>query len=234
MTASDLIIAAIQRLTADGQLPAQDDVQTGLLRLNDLIDAWKIEGLTVYTQTRTTWTLTTASSYTVGATGTIVIDRPTNQRLLTFGLSDASVSPAYERPMENFTDEQYDAITQKSLTATQPIGFYYNPTATTGTLKPWPIPTASLLSGVIYANAPAGELALSDTLTLPQGYRRFYRDNLAVELAPDFDLEPRQALVQSAVDSKASVKKANVRLVELWSDAGSLSSDASWYDINVG
>lgn len=227
MTYSDLIIAAIQRVTSGGDLPSQDDVTMGLARLNDLFDAWKIEGLLVNTFSRVTWTLTSATNYTVGATGTIVVDRPVNASQLTFGLLDSSVSPAVERPLQNFTEEQYQALSIKGLTATQPQGFYYNPTTPLGTLTPWPTPTGSLLSGVMYAGSPAGEVLLTDTVVLPQGYRRFVRDNLAVELAPDFDLQPSAALLQSAIDSKASVKRSNVRLCEMDNEAASLGAPSN-------
>lgn len=229
MTVSDLIIAAIQRVTSGGDLPSPDDVTMALARLNDLIDAWKIEGLTTWTITRTTWALTSAATYSVGATGTIAIDRPINGQSLDFGLLDNNVSPAFERRMINYTDDQYHSVGFKALTAPYPQGFYYNPTTPTGTISPWPIPTAANLSGVIYAPAPAGEVGLSDTLALPQGYRRFYRDNLAVEIAPDFDLQPSPVLLQSAIDSKALVKRANVRLGELTSEAASLGGGhPSW------
>ena len=224
MTVSDLCTAALQRITSGGDTPSNDDLNTALLRLNDLIDAWKIEGLTVYTFGRTTWALTAAASYTVGSAGTIVIDRPVNASLLRFGLLDSTFTTPVERPLLNYTEAQYQSIALKTLTATYPQGFYYNPTLPTGTLSPYPVPTGSSLSGVVYAPGPAAEVLLTDTLVVPQGYRRFYRDNLAVELGPDFDLNPSPVLTQSAVDSKASIKRSNVRMIELLNEAASLGS----------
>lgn len=233
ITATDLIVAAIQRLTADSNLPSPDDTATALLRLNDLIDAWKIEGLTVYTISRVLWTLSTAASYTVGTGATINIDRPVNASRLRFGLLDSSSSPALERAMANYTEQQYQAIGLKTLTSPYPKGFYYNPTMSTGTMIPWPVPTASNLQGVVYASAPAGELALTDVLALPQGYRRFYRDNLAVELETDFGVKAAPSLVQSAIDSKAMVKRANVRISEMSNEGAALNGSvrSGWYDI---
>lgn len=232
MTVTDLIIASIQRLTGDGQLPSPDDVATGLLRLNDLVDSWKIEGLLVNTFSRVTFSLTGASTYAVGAAAVVNIDRPSNASELTFALLDSSVSPAVETPLANYTEDQYRSITIKTLTASYPLGFYYNPTTPTGTLTPWPIATGSSLSGVLYAANPAGEFALTDVLALPQGYRRFYRDELAVELGPDFGLTPHPRIVQSAIDAKASVKRSNVRIVEMTSDAVGLTGGQRGGDIN--
>lgn len=226
VTVNALLVAALQRLLSGGDLPAPDDLATALLRLNDLIDAWKIEGLTVFTLSRILWTITTATSYTVGSTGTIVIDRPTNASELRFALLNNSATPGFEIPMVNLTEQEYQSLAIKGLTSTYPQGFYYNPTSPLGTLSPYPVPSGSLLQGVLYAPAPAGEVGLYDTLTLPQGYRRFYRDTLAVELAPDFDMEPSQVLLQSAIDAKAMVKRSNVRMVELQNDAVGLGRDA--------
>lgn len=231
VTVNALLTAALSRLLADADGANPDHLALALLRLNDLIDAWKIEGLTVYTISRVLWTITGATSYTVGSAGTIVVDRPSNASDLRFALLNNAFTVPVEMPIDNFTEDQYQAIAIKSLTSTYPQGFYYNPTSPFGTLTPWPVPTSSSLQGVMYANAPAGEVGLYDTLSLPQGYRRFYRDNLAVELAPDFDLQPSQVLVQSAIDSKASVKRANVRMVELVSDAAGLGGDAGVWTV---
>lgn len=229
ITVNALLTAALSRLLSDGDGNNPDNLQIALLRLNDLIDAWKIEGLTVYTISRILWTITSATSYTVGSTGTIVVDRPVNASPLRFGLVNNNTSPSFELPMDNYTEAEYQAIAVKGLTSTYPQGFYYNPTSPLGTLTPWPVPSASLLQGVLYANAPAGEVGLYDTLSLPQGYRRFYRDNLAVELAPDFDLSPSQALMQSAADSKAMIKRSNVRMVEMTSDANGIGGSGDFW-----
>lgn len=237
VTVNALLIAALQRLLSGGDLPSADDLNTALLRLNDLIDAWKIEGLTVYTISRVLWTLSSASSYTVGSTGTVIVDRPSNAAGLRFAVIDNSQATPFELPVDTYTEDQYQGIAIKTQTSTYPQGFYYNPTSPLGTLVPWPIPTSSTLQGVLYAGSPVGEVGLYDTLSLPQGYRRFYRDTLAVELAPDFDVQPSPGLVQSAMDSKAMVKRANVRMVELVSDAygmGGGSRPTGIYDFYAG
>jgi len=237
VTASDLVIAAIQRLTGDNSLPSPDDTAMALSRLNDLIDQWSIEGLMITTLSRVTWTITGASSYTVGLTGTIVIDRPSNAEDLVFALLDNSQSPPLEIGRDNYTEAQYQAIPQKTLTATWPLGFYYNPTTPLGTLTPWPVPTGSSLQGVMYAANPAGELALTDVLTLASGSRRLYRDRLAMELAADFNLPIPAAIAQAAADATAVFKRSNIRMVELGNEAASLggaTKNSGWLDIYSG
>lgn len=227
MTATDLIIAAIQRLTGDNAIPPPDEVQTGLLRLNDLIDSWKIEGLTINSFSRMLWPLTGAATYSVGAGADVNIDRPSNATGLSFAVVDTSVTPPLEIGRRNYSEAAYRSIVDKTQTTTSyPWGFYYNPTVPFGALVPYPISTASGLQGVMYAPNPRGELALTDVLVLPQGYRRFYRDTLAVELGPDYSTSPSQVLIQSAIDAKASVKRSNLRLDELVSEAAALDGSS--------
>jgi hypothetical protein len=225
MTTSELIAASLKRLgvLAAGETPSANDQADALLRLNDLIDALATEQLSMYTITRTTWTLTTAASYSVGTGGDINIPRPTNASVIeTIGYVDSSQSPPLEILFgECLTEAAYAAIPQKSLTSTRPQQWYYNPTFGTagfGTLIPWPVPTASGLLGVLYAPQPVAEVAITDTLHLPPGYRRMLRDLLAVELAPEFGRQVDPVLQQSAIESKANVKRANIRLVDLLID----------------
>lgn len=232
MTVADLCTAALGRLLADGQAPSADDISTALDRLNGLIDGWKLEGLTIATVTRTTWAIGSGTtSYTVGTGGTIPIDRPVSPQTLSFAYIDSSVTPLIEIPVQTYTVQQYEQLLYKTQSAPAPQGFYYNPTVPTGTLSPWPVPNVSTLTGVVYAPSPLGEVALTDTLVVPQGYRRFYRDNLAVELAPDFGVQPSAVLIQSAVDSKAAVKKSNVRMAQLVNEASLLGGGTGGYNI---
>ncbi|NCV71604.1 MAG: hypothetical protein EBW55_13090, partial [Betaproteobacteria bacterium] len=97
------------------------------------------------------------------------------------------------------------AHAQKTLQATYPGAWYYNPTFPTGTLTCWPVPTSSTLQGVLYTPTPVAEFsALTDVVSLPPGYRRFLRTNLAVELAPTFQVQPSPVAVELAVASKAA------------------------------
>jgi hypothetical protein len=222
-TIGDVITASLQDLglIAATETPASADSALALVRVNDWIDGLATQGLTVYTSTRTTWSLVSGtSSYTVGLTGTIACSRPVSPSdILNIGYEDTSVSPAQEyllgRPL---TQDQYAALTPKTQTATYPEYYYYNPTfgSSLGTLSPWPVTTGGSLLGVIYTPTPVTEFsALTDTVLLPPGYRRFYRSSLALELAPSFSVVPSQALQAIASDAQANVKRSNLRLADL-------------------
>lgn len=231
-TALNLVIASLQdlNLVPDGGGTADPlDVALAFDRLNDLLDHLKNEGLMVNTITRTTWTLTASvASYTVGSTGTIAIDRPQGPNAIAnIGFIDTSLTPNAEYLFDAvLTEDAYQAIPFKSLTAPLPAAFYYNPTLPTGTLKPFPIPTQASLLGVIYAPAPLGEfVAQSDTLVFPQGWRRYIRNQLTIEIAPAFERQPPQAVVLAASDARAAIKRMNTRLQDISFDIALTGGD---------
>lgn len=216
MTALELIGASMKRIGVldANETPTGQEANDGLERLNSLIDGWGTERLTMYTSLRTTWTIVSGqAAYTVGTGGDVSIARPIYLDDLKF--IDTSQDPDLEMPLGVLTVNAYADIPQKALTSTYPSYAYYNLTFPLATLTYWMVPTSSTLLGVIYAPVAVGEVALSDTLSLPPGYRRFMRDNLAVELSPEYQVEPSSALRLSARESKADVKRANLRLIDL-------------------
>lgn len=239
MTVTDLITRSLQDLNicAAGDTPDPNDVQTAFDRLNDFVDDLKNDGLIVYTLTRTTWTLTpNVASYTVGSSGTIAILRPPSaQAIPNIGFIDNSLATPYERTLGPLlTDDEYAAIGLKTLTSPFPTAFYYNPTFPTGTLYPFPIPTASSLVGVLYAETPVDEFtAVTDTVSLPPGYRRFFRNQLTIELASAFETQPPPTVVQAAMEARERIKRTNTRPSDLrlpWWTPG--LHGRSVYDIN--
>lgn len=223
MTVKDLCTRVMRDLGVIGatDLPEPEDVRLFVDTFNDWIDALKTESLSVFAITRQTWPLTTAASYTVGLTGTVNIDRPINpQAIVNIGYQDTSLTQVQEVLFGAcLTVQDYASIPQKALTSRYPTQWYYNATFGStgfGTLTPWPIPTASLLQGVIYAPSAVAEVADENVaLSLPPGYRRFLRTNMVIESAPSYSAKPSAATMQAAADSMAQVKRANIRLVDV-------------------
>lgn len=221
----DLINGALRRIgvLAEGEVPPFDQSNDALIALNDLVDQWAGEKLQVYTETRTVSTLTASqASFTVGPSGNINIVRPMFIRHVNY--QDTSQSPTYEYQLPPLlTEDAYARITMKSQTSTLPQVAYYNPTFPLGTLIPWPIPTSATLQWVLYhSTAVPVFAALTTTVSLPPGYNRMMRSNLAIEIAPEYGKQPDAALIRTAVDSMAAVKRSNKRLMDLSFEAAAL------------
>jgi hypothetical protein len=214
-----------------GETPTAEDANDALVSLNQLIDQWAAERLMVYTTTRTTHSITANDgTYTLGATGDITIARP--MFLEGVSILETSSDPDQETPLDRLTEDAYAAIVEKALTSTNPTAFYYNPTFPTGTLSLFPVPTSTTLTLVLYhPTAVTSFSALSTTVSLPPGYERMLRKNLAVELLPSYGKQPDQLLLKQAMESKEVVKRSNRRTADLQFEAAALMGKSGGYNI---
>lgn len=233
-----IITPALQDLgvLAAVETPTAADSALGLRKLNILIDQWAAERLQIFTVTRTTWALTPGQSvYSVGPGQTVNIPRPTFVQDIHYLRTD--LTPVLEQTMEPLTEDAFAQLRQKGYSSPFPTRWYYNPTFPNATLTLWPVPTDGSLQGVIYAPTAVARFAtIHDTVSLPPGYERMMVSNLALEMAPAFEVQPNPALVASARDSLAAVKRKNVRPFELYFEPSALidGATAHGYDILIG
>jgi hypothetical protein len=230
----DIVTAALRELgvLAAGEVATADEANSGLEELNRLVDQWAGERLLIYRVTRTTWTISATQNYTVGAGGTVNVVRPVY--LDHVNLIDTSTDPDQETSLTPLTDDGWAAITQKAATSTQPSNWYYNPTFPLGTLSLWPVPTSATLQGALYAPQHVSEFtSLDEVISLPPGYRRMLIKNLARDLAPSYDRPVHPELKEEAIESKATVKRNNLRLMDLSFDAAVLGNGTA-FDIYTG
>ena len=223
-TVSDLCQSALEDLGVLGSGETMDsgDLQTCFKSLNQLMDQWAAERLTIYTISETTWTIVSGTgSYTVGSGGDVNVARPVYPKQVSF--RDTSANPVVEYQLIPFTDDDWARVSIKTLTSVLPTNSYYNPTYPLGTIELWPVPTSSTLTGVLYAPAATAQFAAtSTTVALPPGYERFIVKNLAVEVAAKFGAVPSPGVVQAAMDAKRVIKVANARLEDMSFDPGAL------------
>lgn len=237
-TALDLIDSALREigvLAASETAPAQDATDA-LARLNRYLDRLATEKLTIYTRTRTTWTLTSGDgSYTVGPLVTdVVMARPVFVDEVHY--IDRETDPDTEYPLDRLTEQAYAAIAQKDQTALRPQAWYYNPTFPNATLILWPAPTDDNLHGAIYAWTALTQIAsLATVISLPPGYEEMLLTNLALLLCPTYERQPSPVLVETARETKAAIKRANRRPQDMSFEPAALGSrGAVAYDIFRG
>ena len=213
----DLVTDALRDIgvLAAGEVATADEATGGLLALNRLMDQWAAERLAIYEQARTTFTISASTqAYAVGTSQTVNVARPIYIERLAY--TDSSVSPVDEVTLNKLTDEGWAGISQKTQTGTCPTDFWYAPDYPYGSIKLWPIPTKSTLTGVMYHPKQVSEFAaLATTVSLPPGYRRLIVKNLAVEMAPSYDRQVPAALAVQADDALRVVKRSNYRVRDL-------------------
>ena len=236
-TVLDVVADAMSDLgiLAPGEVPAADDVTSGLRALNRLVDQWAADRLMIYTQTRTTWNLTSNDAvYTVGLGGDVNVARPVHINHVRY--YDTAFTPLIERELSPLTDDAFALLKAKGQTNNIPVVYYYNPTYPLGTITLWPIQQSTTLVGVLYAPEAVAEFTDGSTvLVLPPGYRRMIVKNLAVELASSFKVEAGPSVQQAADESMAVVMRANRHISDLSFPPDALiPSSRKFYNIFTG
>lgn len=180
--------------------------------LNDMLSAWNNEGLIVYQNTRTTATfLASTATRTIGLTGDIVIAKPEVEDLLRVTRVDAN---NLETPLELLRRmEEWAAVLDKTATASVMERLFYNPTHPDGTFTAHPIQTSNTTVAIYHKTKISQFASLLDTVDLPDGYQRAIRLNLAIEIAPMFDVPLTRIpdIASLAISSKAWIKAKNMK-----------------------
>lgn len=215
MTGRDLLTAAfrLNGVVASGEALEAAEATDGLATLNRMISSWSNEKLLIYAITaETPLTLTPGDgTYTMG-TGGDFTNRP--QELERAMIRDGSI----DYPVALITIDEYAAIPNKSLQSTYPQKLYDDGGYPQRTLTLWPVPSAAK-SLILYAKRVLTAIATLDTdISLPPGYERALVFNGAMELAPEYGKQVPDSVAMIAVESKASIKRANNRTALLRCD----------------
>ena len=237
ITPRSLIVGVFRLLgiTAQGEEPTSAELLEAFDRLNELIDAWSTQRLTMRVTGRTAYPLAAGqATYTIGPTGTTptpdwIGERPTRVEAVAYLLT-TSTEPT-EIAMSELTEPAWQAIAQKSLSNTQPTLWTYETTMAAGTLTVWPVPSVSGTVVLYTPEALAQFTALTTEVVMPPGYVRALRYNLARELAPEYGLGVSPEIATSAAEALSDLKRLNTPMTDLGMDAGLLPRGTGGYNI---
>ena len=214
-----LLIGAI----SSGENVAADEASDALISLNDMIDSWSNEGLLIFQSVRETFPLVVAqSSYTIGTGGDFNTSIP--QIIESAAIIDSNSNPNIEYPMRVNSTQEYAMIPDKALSTNIPTDLYFRRGVPLSTITLYPVPDATKTLA-LYSQKPLAQYAsLNDTVTLPKGYARALRYNLALELAPEYGKEPAMNVQMVAKESKQMIKRLNIDPIFLKSDIRGVTS----------
>jgi len=215
-TVRDLINDSLKEIgtLAIGEVASAAEAQDCLRALNQLIQTWQTESLVVYAKNQQIFTYPTTGqqSYTIGPTGDFVTTRPV--RIDAALNRDSNDNDYWFYVARDFSD--YAQLITKKVSAQLQTVLYYDPTYPNGTIYLWPTPSDSTYRLVLWTWTSVTEFAtLDDTISLPPGYERALRTNLAVEIVPRYGRPLNPTLAQMAMDSKAQIKRTNVTIPTL-------------------
>jgi hypothetical protein len=207
-TAGQQIERALRLLgvLAEGETPSAATSQDALMALNQMIDSWQTERLSVFsTQDQIfTWPAGLISR-TLGPSGDFIGLRPILLDDSTYFRAPTNVSYG----IKFINQQQYNGIAVKTVTSTYPQVMWVNMTFPNIEMYVYPRPTQDLefhFVSVQELNNPAN---LSTVLYYPPGYLRAFTYNLAMEFAPEFGVEPSPQVQRIAMTSKRDLKRIN-------------------------
>jgi len=208
-TAGDQINRALRLLgvLAEGETTSASVSQDSLMAMNQMIDSWNTERLSVFSTQDQIFTWPAGQiTRTLGPSGDFIGLRPVL-------LDDATY---YRDPGTNVSfgikfinQQQYNGIAVKTVTSTYPQVIFVNMTYPDVTMTVYPRPTRDLewhFVSVQKLNEPA---TLATVLAFPPGYLRAFTYNLAMEIAPEFGVEPSPQVTRIAMTSKRNLKRIN-------------------------
>lgn len=212
-TAADLIKGALRLIgqLAEGETPSNETLNDSLSALNQMLDAWSVEGLMVHAiQDQTvTWPANTATC-TIGPTGDFTEDRP-----ILIEDSTYFVLNGVSYPIFIVSQLDYNAIADKDLISDYPTFLLVNMTMPDATLTVYPVPSQELELHLMSRVALTQPATLITELSVPPGYMRAFRFNLAKELAAEFGKEPPGWVIKNADQSKGVVARVNAPIEEM-------------------
>jgi hypothetical protein len=207
-TAGDQINRSLRLLgvLAEGETSSASVSQDALMALNQMIDSWNTERLSVFsTQDQVfTWP-SSILSRTLGPTGNFVGNRPVLLDDATYFKAPSGVSYG----IKFINQQQYNGIAVKNVTSTFPQVMWVNMTFPDIEMYVYPRPTQDLEWHFVSVEELNNPATLSTVLYYPPGYLRAFTYNLAMEFAPEFGVEPSQQVQRIAMTSKRDLKRIN-------------------------
>lgn len=208
---SDLIRSSMRLIgaIATGETPTADETADGLLVLNDMLENWSTETLSVWGSSNQTFNLVANQrTYMVGPAGNWNTVRPT-------GIDSAYCTfSGVDFPIGVISQELYNSIELKSMA--QPIveKLLYVNDFPSGVVTVWPVPSQSIPITLTLSRVLTSPVTATDTLSGPPGFLKAIRYCLAVEFAPEFGVEASPTVLTVAADSKGDYKRSNLPLIE--------------------
>ena len=208
-SAGDQINGALRLLgvLAEGETTSAAASQDCLTALSQMIDSWNTEKLMIYnTQDQVFNWPADEITRTLGPTGNFIGNRPILLEDSTY-YRDPSTNVSFGIKMIN--QQQYDGIAVKTVTSTYPQVMFVNMTYPDLDIYIYPRPTRSLEFHFISVEPLTQPATLETNILFPPGYLRAFAYNLAMEIAPEFGVEPSAQVQRIAMASKRTLKRIN-------------------------
>jgi len=208
-TAGDQINRALRLLgvLAEGETASAAMANDGLTSLQQMVDSWNTERLSVFNTEDQVFTWPAGEiTRTVGPSGDFVGNRPVLVDDATY-YRDPGTNVSFGIKFIN--QQQYNGIAVKTVTSTYPQVCWINMEFPNITMTVYPRPTRDLEWHIVSVQELSQPAALDTVLHFPPGYMRAFAYNLAMEMAPEYGVEPAPQIQRIAMTSKRNLKRIN-------------------------
>jgi len=174
-----------------------------------MVESWNTERLAVFsTQDQVfLWPAGVGNqTRTLGPTGNFVGLRPILIDDATY-FRDPGTNVSFGVKLIN--QQQYNGIAVKTVTSTYPQVMFVNNTFPDMTMTIYPVPTRQLEWHFVSVEELSNPATLATELYFPPGYLRAFAYNLAMEIAPEFGVEPSPQVQRIAMTAKRNLKRIN-------------------------
>lgn len=228
-SAGNLITLALKqiRVLGIGDTLTAEDAQDSLDVLNMMMESWSTSKLYIYEESIHDFPFINGQgAYTVGPAADFPLpDRPLK---LTSAYTQSQGISYYMQILTDAT--QYDALVNKGIVVSYPTVVWYEQTYPLGTLHFWPVPNGNTVF-LRFWNQLQQFSSLTDTISLPIGYKECMLFNLAVSLAGQFGIEPPASVISKAQTSMARLKRYNIKAQAMTSEATYMNRRTNRYNI---
>lgn len=200
LTRNELVKSALRLINAyaSGEEPEPSEIDDTVEAGNIMIKAWQSEGIGIWKNTEQTLTLVgDQQSYTIGPGGDLDIARPTEVNYARLRIDGGS-----DIPVDIVPRNTYLSLATKT-TDGKINQIYYDPQTILGVLYVWPTADDTDDTLIITCRQPIEDLGtLANTIDIPVEYLRALKFNLALEIAPEFEINPSNLVVARAEETK--------------------------------
>lgn len=188
-----------------GDEPTSDQLADAFSVFQTMLDAWAAESLFSSSVTKSTYAVSSgAGQVSMGASGNITT-RPNKVEYVYWGDKKLTLLN---------TRQEFDDQLQGTSAGTPEYAFY-DRTAPLSYVRLCPANDSGETITVGFRAMVGVPATTADVMELLDGYKRAMEFNLAVDMAPEFEVVPPQWVHDSAISSKAAIKSANINVAQL-------------------
>lgn len=233
-TVQDILTRAALNI---GAVQANETLDT--FESTDILAAWNaliasnsIQRASVFNVSKDAYTLTPGvQAYTLGTGGSISAVRPV--RITGVNVLVTAGSTQTKTPLLRMDDDEWREL-PVSIGQGTPQRYYHDRAYPLSTLSFYVTPDHAYGVEVYSWAKLSQQVNLTDTVSFPEGYERFWVLKLAVEIAPMFSKEPSPTLLALMAEAEQAVKSLNRRSPRLISDPAVLHRGGRNYNFKTG